>query len=190
MTTIQLFWLILGSTWAAIEIAIALKTRALFTPTRSLEYRSERLIWVVVATALLTSLWVKHMHLAPIPTDLFGRQLIAIVLFVSGLTLRFYAIVVLGQFFSTTVITQASHVLIEAGPYQWIRHPAYSGLLGCFFAAGIAMGDFLALFTLVCPIAYVLDQRIRIEECWLKDHFGQQYVDYCLRTKKLLPRIY
>jgi protein-S-isoprenylcysteine O-methyltransferase Ste14 len=190
MTSIQLFWLILGTTWAAIEITIALKTRVQFTTNAQFEYRSERLIWSVVVAALIAALWLKQQHFLTLPITVFNRQLIAMVFFITGITLRCYAVFSLGQFFSTTVITQDSHILIEKGPYQFIRHPAYTGLLSSFFAAGIAMGDILALLTLICPIAYVLNQRIRIEEQWLSEHFGHAYNDYCLRTKKLIPWLY
>lgn len=190
MTSIQLFWLMLGTTWAAIEIAIALKTRVQFTTTAQFEYRSERLIWLVVTVALLAALWLKQQHLLPLPIEAVNRQMIAMLFFITGIALRCYAVFSLGAFFSTTVTTQSSHVLIERGPYQWIRHPAYTGLLSSFFAAGIAMGDILALLTLVCPIAYVLVQRIHIEEQWLSEHFGHVYNDYCLRTKKLIPLVY
>lgn len=190
MTSIQLFWLILGTTWAAIEIAIALKTRVQFTTTTQFEYRSERLIWLVVTVTLIVALWLKQQHLLPIPIEAFNRQMIAMLLFITGIALRCYAVFSLGAFFSTTVTTQSSHVLIESGPYQWIRHPAYTGLLSSFFAAGIAMGDGLALLGLVCPITYVLVQRIRIEEQLLGEHFGHVYSDYCLRTKKLIPLVY
>lgn len=190
MTSIQLFWLFLGTTWAAIEIAIALKTRVQFTTTAQFEYRSERLIWLVVALALIAALWLKQQHLMPLPIAMLNRQIIAIGFFVAGIALRCTAVFSLGVFFSTTVITQDSHILIEYGPYQFIRHPAYTGLLSSFFAAGIAMGDGLALLTLFCPIAYVLVQRIYIEEQWLNEHFGLAYDDYCLRTKKLIPWLY
>ncbi len=180
----------LGSTWAAIEIAIALKTRVQFTATSQFEYRSERLIWLVVTVALIAALWLKQQHSLPIPIEAFNRQIIAIAFFITGIALRCYAVFSLGAFFSTTVTTQDSHVLIEHGPYQWIRHPAYTGLLSSFFAAGIAMGDGLALLTLLCPIGYVLSQRIHIEEQWLSEHFDTVYNDYCLRTKKLIPWIY
>ena len=190
MTSIQLFWLTLGSSWAAIEIAIALKTRVQFTTTTQFEYRSERLIWLVVTVALITALWFKQQHLIPIPIEAFNRQMIAVLFFITGIVLRCYAVFSLGAFFSTTVTTHASHILIESGPYQWIRHPAYTGLLSSFFAAGIAMGDGLALLTLLCPISYVLSQRINIEEQWLSEHFAKVYDDYCLRTKKLIPWIY
>lgn len=190
MTPIQLFWLILGTSWAAIEIAIAIKTRVGFTSTTQFEYRSERLIWLVVTIALLAALWLKQQHYMTLPISIINRQIIAIGFFIAGITLRCYAVFSLGEFFSTTVITQDSHILIEKGPYQFIRHPAYTGLLSSFFAAGIAMGDILALLTLLCPIAYVLIQRIDIEEQWLSEHFGTAYNDYCLRTKKLIPWVY
>jgi protein-S-isoprenylcysteine O-methyltransferase Ste14 len=190
MTLLQLFWLILGTTWAVIEIVIALKTRVKFTTIGHLEYRSERLIWIVVAIALFSALWVKQMHLVALPVSMFYRQLIAIVLFLVGLALRCYAVFSLGKFFSTTVMTSEQHILVERGPYRFIRHPAYTGLFVSFFAAGLAMGDVLALLTLISPIAYVLTQRIRIEERWLTDHFGKVYDSYSLRTKKLLPWIY
>lgn len=190
MTSIQLFWLTIGTGWAMIETVIALKTRVQFVSTSSLEYRSERLIWLVVAIALIVALWIKQMHLMALPIQAVYRQMIAIIIFISGLALRCYAVFSLGQFFSTTVATQDRHILIETGPYQFIRHPAYTGLLISFFAAGLAMGDGLALLALFCPVAYVLVQRIRIEEHWLARHFGKIYDDYCLRTKKLLPWIY
>jgi protein-S-isoprenylcysteine O-methyltransferase Ste14 len=190
MTPIQLFWLILGSSWAATEIAIALKTRVQLTTTAQLDYRSERLIWLVVAIALLSALWFKQQHWLNLPIPKFNRQIIAIVFFSAGIVLRCYAVFSLGAFFSTTVITQDSHILIEHGPYQFIRHPAYTGLLSSFLGAGIAMGDGLALLTLVCPVAYVINQRIAIEEQWLNKHFGSVYDDYCLKTKKLIPWVY
>jgi protein-S-isoprenylcysteine O-methyltransferase Ste14 len=190
MTSIQLFWLTLGTSWAMIEIAIALQTRVKFSTTGSLEYRSERLIWVVVAIALIASLAIKQMHLAALPIEPSIRQICAIVVFISGLGLRCYAVFSLGQFFSTTVVTQDKHILIKVGPYRFIRHPAYTGLLVSFFAAGFAMGDGLALLTLFCPVAYVLMQRINIEEQWLTGHFGKTYKEYCLHTKKLIPWVY
>jgi protein-S-isoprenylcysteine O-methyltransferase Ste14 len=190
MTPIQLFWLIVGTSWAAMEIAIAIQTRVPFTTSSPFEYRSERLIWLVVAIALMSALWFKQQHFMTLPIAVFNRQIIAMVFFIAGIVLRCYAVFSLGRFFSTTVITQASHILIESGPYQFIRHPAYTGLLGSFFAVGIAMGDVLALLALLCPIAYVLIQRISIEEQWLSEHFGKVYNEYCLRTKKLIPWLY
>ena len=190
MTTIQLFWLLLGSSWALLEIAIVVKTRVPCNAMTEQKYRSEKLIWAVILTALTVALSFKQLHLATVPIAYVQRQTIAFILLSLGLVLRFYAVVSLGRFFSTTAMTRHQHILIAHGPYQLIRHPAYTGLLISFFAAGLAMGDFLSLLFLLVPVAYVLNQRIRIEEQGLIEHFGTAYDDYRVHTKKLIPWLY
>ena len=80
--------------------------------------------------------------------------------------------------------------MINHGLYHYIRHPAYTGLVLSFFATGIAMGDFLALLVLVLPLLYVLKKRISVEEVILIRYFGKDYLDYAVRTKKLIPWLY
>lgn len=190
MTTLQIFWLVLGSSWTLLEVLIAYKTRSAIKPSQLLEVRSERFIWIVVISAVLAALMFKNWQLLPLPLSLMLRQFLATLLFCFGLGLRAYAVWSLGMFFSTSVITQNEHMLIEQGPYRLIRHPAYSGLLCSFFAAGIAMGDLLACLVLVLPIAWILLQRMQIEEHMLLAHFGVAYQDYCARTDKILPGIF
>ncbi|MDP1666278.1 MAG: isoprenylcysteine carboxylmethyltransferase family protein [Methylobacter sp.] len=190
MTSIQHLWLLLGSSWAMLEMAIVYKTRLPCNRSDEQKYRSEQLIWGVVVASLSVALGFKQLHLAVLPLAYFQRQGIALILFTIGLALRFYAVLSLGRFFSTTAMTQSQHVLIDHGPYHFIRHPAYTGLLISFFAAGLAMGDLLAILSLLCPVTYVLNQRIRVEEQGLIDHFGQVYCDYCERTRKLIPWLY
>lgn len=190
MTLIQSFWLVLGLSWTLLEIGIALKTRVHFSSTDKQPFRSEWLIWLAVIIAVAVALWLKQQHWLPLPVDVFYRQVLAIMLFAGGLVLRALALLSLGEFFSTTVITHEQHQLIDSGPYRWLRHPAYTGLLMSFLGAGIAMGDGLALFGLLGPITYVLIRRIEIEEQWLLAHFGDTYSAYCLRTKALIPWLY
>jgi protein-S-isoprenylcysteine O-methyltransferase Ste14 len=190
MTSIQQLWLLLGSSWAMLEIAIVYKTRLPCSRSDQQKYRSERLIWIVVIVSLLLALGIKQLHLAVVPIEYFQRQGIALFLLTFGLALRLYALMSLGRFFSTTAMTRPQHILINHGPYQFIRHPAYTGLLISFLAAGLAMGDVLAIMSLLCPVAYVLNQRILVEEQGLMEHFGHAYRDYCDHTRKLIPWVY
>ncbi|MDI1231472.1 MAG: isoprenylcysteine carboxylmethyltransferase family protein [Methylobacter sp.] len=190
MTPIQQLWLLLGSSWAMLEMAIVYKTRLPCNRPDRQKYRSEQLIWLVVIASLILALGVKQLHLLVLPMAYLPRQGIALGLLTIGLGLRFYAVASLGRFFSTTAITQSRHVLIDRGPYHLIRHPAYTGLFISFFAAGLAMGDLLAIVLLLGPLTYVLNQRILVEEQGLIEHFGQAYGDYCYRTKKLIPWLY
>jgi protein-S-isoprenylcysteine O-methyltransferase Ste14 len=190
MTQTQIIWLFLGLSWTLIEIVIAVKTRVHFSSAGGHPYRSEVLIWLAVIFAVITALWFKQQQWTPLPIDVSFRQLLAIPLFISGLALRAVALLNLGKFFSTTVITHTEHQLIETGPYRWLRHPAYTGLLISFFAAGLAMGDVLAFVVLLSPITFALYRRIQIEEQWLLGHFGDDYSAYCQRTKALIPWVY
>jgi protein-S-isoprenylcysteine O-methyltransferase Ste14 len=189
MTSIQILWLVLGGSWTLLEIVVAVKTREPCLGSEQ-KYRSEKLIWLVVIVAVLAALGLKQLQLMKLPIPYLPRQWLALLVFSLGLGLRFHAVFSLGRFFSTTAVTQDQHILIEQGAYRWIRHPAYSGLLISFFAAGLAMGDILAMLFLLSPIIYVLTQRIRVEEQSLIEHFGQLYYDYCQRTKKLIPWVY
>ncbi len=101
-----------------------------------------------------------------------------------------FAVISLGKFFSTRVCIHKTHRLITTGLYRYIRHPSYSGLLICFFAAGIAMGDFLSLSVLLIPLVIALVNRINVEEKFLQQFFGYDYQQYCLQTKKIIPKIY
>lgn len=189
MNSIQILWLSLASLWSMVEIAIVIKTRKL-DEDKPAAFRSAKWIWWAIIAALLMALAFKRWQLVPIPLDYQPRQVIALLLFSFGLALRFYAIASLGRFFTTTAMVQDQHQLINHGPYRLIRHPAYSGLLTSFFAAGLAMGDGLALFSLCAPLAYALAKRIQYEESLLVGYFGQVYYDYCQGTKKLIPWVY
>ena len=190
MTFIQELWLMLASTWIVLELIIIYKTRMSGDGTGQRGYRSEKLIWWVVVFSIVGAFGFKQLHLVQIPINYDLRQLVSFVLMSIGLLVRFSAVKSLGRFFSTTAVIQTEHLLIEHGLYHFIRHPAYTGLLLSFFATGIAMGDFLALLVLLLPIAYVLNQRISVEETLLISYFGKSYQSYMLRTKKLIPGLY
>lgn len=189
MNPTQILWLILACIWAIVEIAIVVKTRTL-DESKPAAFRSAKWIWWAIIASLLMALAFKRLQLVPIPLDYQLRQIIALFIFSFGLALRFYAIASLGRFFTTTAMVQDQHQFINHGPYSIIRHPAYSGLLISFFAAGLAMGDGLALLSLCAPLAYVLAKRIQYEESLLVGYFGQVYYDYCQCTKKLIPWVY
>ena len=188
MTPVQILWLLVGGSWAMLELAIVIKNRSI--PVDKNNSHSPKIIWLASIFALVMALLFKHWQYWPIPVAYLPRQIMALLVFGMGLGLRFYAVARLGKFFTTTAMVQTQHQLVEHGPYRFVRHPAYSGLLLGFLAAGWAMGDGLALLALCAPLIYALHQRINHEETLLVGHFGQVYYDYCLRTKKLIPWLY
>ena len=120
--------------------------------------------------------------------DWLGWGSIGIMVF--GIAFRQYAITVLGAYFSPVIRVQEGQQLIQSGPYRYIRHPTYAGMLLAFYSAGLALGNWiiLAAFVLLPTIAIV--RRIKAEELMLERHFGKIYREYRLKTRALIPFLY
>ena len=115
---------------------------------------------------------------------------LGIVLMNTGIVLRFYAIRVLGAFFTTTVAVAPNQRVIESGPYRFIRHPSYSGLLITLMGYGLCMTNWLSLLVLLGCALMGLSYRIHVEEHVLQVQLGEPYQDYMRRTKRLIPFVF
>lgn len=114
-------------------------------------------------------------------------QYAGLLLVAGGLAVREWAVIRLGRFFSRTVEIEAGHQLITSGPYQWIRHPAYTGMVLIYLGLALSLGTWLgAILTLILMLA-ATGYRIRVEEQVLLENFGQAYRDYMKHTWRLLP---
>jgi protein-S-isoprenylcysteine O-methyltransferase len=181
---------LLGLTLLASELLLAATKRAR-GDAKTRDAKSLRLIWIVVAIALfLGSQALGEWRDARLPRpDLF--RLLGIVLFAAGLALRWYSIVQLGRFFTVNVSIAADHELIESGPYRFVRHPSYTGMLTAFLGFALTLGNWAALLIMMVPVSWVFVYRMNVEERALRAALGERYVAYSGRTKKrLLPFIY
>jgi protein-S-isoprenylcysteine O-methyltransferase Ste14 len=106
-----------------------------------------------------------------------------------GGALRLWPVFVLGDRFSGLVAIQPGHALVTNGPYRFIRHPSYLGLLigavGWVLAFRSSIGLMLAALNLIPLIA-----RIRAEEKLLHSEFGAAYESYRSHTNRLIPGLY
>lgn len=46
-----------------------------------------------------------------------------------AVVLRLWAVWVLGPFFTVVVRVSDQQTVVDRGPYRWVRHPSYLGLL-------------------------------------------------------------
>ncbi len=190
MTSVRILWLVLCLIWVAAEIKLARRSIVVADQILFTERNSQRRLWLTVLSGLGMALLFKNLTWAPIPLAYLPRQVLAMLLFTAGLYLRYVAVAKLGRFFTTDVAIQREHSLITEGPYRWLRHPAYTGLLIALFAAGLAMGDFIALVFLLAPTFWAFKLRVEIEERMLLNEFGAVYTDFCASTWRLLPWVY
>jgi len=106
-----------------------------------------------------------------------------------GLALSCWARVVLGRNWSASVQLKRGHELVTAGPYRWVRHPIYTGVLTGVLGSAFVMGEWRGLVAwalIFVSFAY----KLRHEERWMREQFGAAYVDYMRRTKALIPGVW
>ena len=77
--------------------------------------------------------------------------------------------------------------LITDGVYAYTRNPVYSGgFLICVGAIFIANNLLLFIVPIICWI-YMTIFLIKTEEVWLKDLYGQEYIEYCKKVNRCIP---
>ena len=116
---------------------------------------------------------------------------VGMTLLVAGIALRQYAVRTLGKYFTLTVSIQTDHQVVERGPYRWIRHPSYSGVLLAICGVGVILTNWISLAILVISLLAGIVYRIRVEERVLCASVGAAYEAYMQRTRqRLIPFVY
>jgi protein-S-isoprenylcysteine O-methyltransferase Ste14 len=112
---------------------------------------------------------------------------LGISLMILGILLRQWAIAVLGRFFSLTVWVAEDHKVVDKGPYRFVRHPSYTGVLVTFIGLGLAVQSLGALLVLLLVFGVSFGYRMLVEERTLLSQLAQDYASYMRRTKRLIP---
>jgi protein-S-isoprenylcysteine O-methyltransferase Ste14 len=148
----------------------------------ALAYRTPLLLGVILITVrwLPRPLMTQLTPVSPWTLDL-GH-----VLCVLGLFFTFWARRTLGGNWSSEVTFKQGHELIQAGPYRFVRHPIYTGLLvmllGTVFCLG-TVSSWVGFFSIGLAFWIKLNQEERL----LLRHFPDSYPAYKARVKALVP---
>lgn len=159
--------------------------------------RTERTEWrsfLVLGGLTLAGLWLagRVNRAAPALSYHLGAPAGAVLLVAAwaGIALRLWAIIALGRFFRGTVHIQQDHQVVRSGPYRWVRHPSYSGMLLGAAALAVWLGNPLSwLAAMGCILAAIL-YRIRVEERVLGEALGERYLSYAAGTRRLIPGVW
>jgi protein-S-isoprenylcysteine O-methyltransferase Ste14 len=120
-------------------------------------------------------------------TALFLMGLIFILL---GVALRWYAIRVLGRYFTRDVAVSVDQQVVQIGPYRLIRHPAYSGTFLTMLGVGLAVTNWASLICLLACVFLGHFHRVNVEEQALIHTIGQPYMDYMRHTRRFIPFLF
>jgi len=123
------------------------------------------------------------------PANAFFTGL-GMVMIVSGILFRVYSITTLGKYFTATARATNQHMLIKTGPYAIVRHPSYLGAIVVMAGVPVFLNNVVTLFTTIILLTIAYAIRINTEEKVLNSFFGEDYKQYSVRVKRLIPYIW
>lgn len=112
-------------------------------------------------------------------------EVVGTVLFAAGLGVAIWARVNLGRNWGMPTTEKAEPELVTSGPYRFVRHPIYSGLL--LGLLGTALATNLTALILVAILGAYFYYAATVEERNLTAAFPEQYPAYRVGTKMLIP---
>ena len=171
--------------WAAFWIywlvAAFSTTRSRIPWRRELQIRAVLLIVVI----LLVRLGAFRNH--GLRTDLW-RASAGLILFAAGLGLAIWARVHLGRNWGGPMTQKDDPHLVTSGPYRWVRHPIYTGLLTAGAGTALAL-DWTWLLAVVLATVYFV-YAATVEDRHLNQQFPDAYPRYMHSTRMLIPFIF
>jgi protein-S-isoprenylcysteine O-methyltransferase Ste14 len=181
--------LLIPALWIAWTIYwyAARKTDKAVQRRESVISRAAHIIPLGLAVALfaLPDLWRGWLSLRILPFG-FVTYWVGVILLVAGLVFTVSARRHLGGNWSGTVTVKRNHELIRTGPYALVRHPIYTGLLLGFIGSAISLGEVRGVVAVALVIvAFML--KIRLEERWMTENFGDAYHRYKKEVSGLIP---
>ena len=100
----------------------------------------------------------------PTPAVLAGA-----VIFIAAKSLKWWAIVSLGTFWTFRVIVVPGARLVAAGPYRWLRHPNYAGVMGELVGVALMTAAPWSGAAGIATFGWLVIRRVSVEERALRD---------------------
>lgn len=177
MAAIGVIWLL----WISVWIVMARGTKAV-AKSEGVASRLTHLLPLGLAYYLLVAAYVpfpllndRFVPLTPLLTWL-GTTLTC-----AGISFAIWARLFLAGNWSGTVTLKQNHELVVEGPYRWVRHPIYTGLLTAIIGTALARGEWRGLIA-VAIAAFALWHKLRLEETIMRGEFGDTYIRYAERV--------
>jgi protein-S-isoprenylcysteine O-methyltransferase Ste14 len=101
-----------------------------------------------------------------------------------------FALLTLGADWNATADLAAGHRLVTRGPYRWVRHPIYTGMLGLLGVTVAVATRWPAAAAAVLLYLAGTALRVREEERGLASRHGATWDDYRRRVPAVVPRLW
>ena len=174
---------IFGVGWTAFWIYwLAAAVNSKTTVGRSPQYIVVRLGMVVVVIVLLrTNAFDARTSLVSDPL----LEAVGVVMFVLGLALAVWARVYIGRNWGMPMSEKADPELVTSGPYRYVRHPIYSGIILAMFGTALALGVVWLIIAACFAVYFIFSATV--EERNMARLFPATYPAYKRSTRMLIP---
>jgi protein-S-isoprenylcysteine O-methyltransferase Ste14 len=175
-------WVVFITVWL---LAAASTKRTVYRESRAQRLR----YWVLLVISYLLLLYGREL---PYPLNLrvipraTPIACAAAFLCVAGLGFALWARVTLGGNWSGVVTLKEGHELVQRGPYRFVRHPIYTGVLIMFFATALVqshLAGFVGVLLMFASFWIKLDR----EETLMLRQFPERYAAYQKGVKRIIP---
>ncbi len=147
------------------------------------------ILWLAIPLSIASSVTVSYLTKFPISgeTWIYYAGVVCIWL---GIIFRFIIIRSLGKYFTVDVTIRENHKIKKEGFYKYVRHPSYAFSLLTSLGLGLYLNNWISLVLAFLIPFIAFSYRITVEERTLIEQFGEEYLEYRRKTKKLIPFIY
>ena len=184
--------------WVVVWVIAGLKTKAV-VHRESVASRSTYILLLLISVLLLLAarrspVGVALRGLGPAGAWLYVRFIrlyigavwIGAPLVLVGVLIAIWARVHLGGNWSGMITLKQHHELVRTGPYRFVRHPIYTGMLLAVAGTALAIGQLRGALAFALTL-YALWRKSRTEERLMTDTFGETYRRYCREVRALIP---
>lgn len=128
---------------------------------------------------------IRLLHTGTLAVQSPVLKVIGLILFASGLALAIWARVYLGRNWGMPMTQRAEPELVTSGPYRFVRHPIYSGLLLALLGTALATNLYFLLVLVIVGAYFIYSATV--EERTMNTSFPADYPSYKAHTKMLIP---
>lgn len=136
---------------------------------------------------ILIALWLGYTEIGLLPD---WAYILGLSLAFLGLAIIVWGKLTLGRNYSNQLLIFQGHELVQQGPYKFVRHPIYTGGLLAFVGLGLLVQSWVDLVITLIMFGVVFEYRMSVEEKILISEFGDQYLSYSKRVRRLIPFVY
>jgi protein-S-isoprenylcysteine O-methyltransferase Ste14 len=179
----------IAACWGVFIIVWAITSLQVKASVRQRGFNRSAILWRLVVFVVAVGVGEAVARgLLPMAIFPYGVRLAGVAITALGIGFAIWARLTLGRNWGMPMTVRENPELVTGGPYAFVRHPIYTGVLGGLLGTALVVGVWwFAVALLGCGYFLI---SARQEERDMLERFPGAYPTYKARTKQLIPFVY